>query len=46
MARSMLVEKGSPKTFWVEAVYTATYILNRCPTRAVDGKTPIEEWSG
>ena len=33
MARSMLKEKGLPNTFWAEAVYTAVYILNRCPTK-------------
>lgn len=46
MARSMLYEKGLPKTFWAEAVYTAVYLLNRCPTKAVQNKTPIEAWSG
>uniref|UniRef100_A0A151UDA6 Retrovirus-related Pol polyprotein from transposon TNT 1-94 n=1 Tax=Cajanus cajan TaxID=3821 RepID=A0A151UDA6_CAJCA len=46
MARSMLKEKGLPNTFWGEAVYTAVYILNRCPTKVVQDKTPIEAWSG
>ncbi|XP_050889637.1 uncharacterized protein LOC127094920 [Lathyrus oleraceus] len=35
MAKSMLLEKGSPKTFWPEAVNTAVYLLNRCPTKVV-----------
>ncbi|KAL0436226.1 UNVERIFIED_CONTAM: Retrovirus-related Pol polyprotein from transposon TNT 1-94 [Sesamum radiatum] len=35
MARSMLQEKHLPKAFWAEAVYTAVYLLNRCPTKAV-----------
>jgi len=42
MARSMLKEKGMPNTFWAEAVYTAVYILKRCPTKAVQDKNPIE----
>nr|KYP68962.1 Retrovirus-related Pol polyprotein from transposon TNT 1-94 [Cajanus cajan] len=46
MARSMLKEKGLPNTFWAEVVYTAVYILNRCPTRTVQDKTLIEAWSG
>ena len=46
MARSMLKEKGLPNTFWAEAVYTAVYILNRCPTKSVKDKTPIEAWNG
>ncbi|KAK4385581.1 Retrovirus-related Pol polyprotein from transposon TNT 1-94 [Sesamum angolense] len=29
-----------------EAVYTAVYLLNRCPTKAVQNMTPIEAWSG
>ncbi|CAL2225681.1 unnamed protein product [Prunus armeniaca] len=45
MARSMIFEKGLPNTFWVEAVYTAVYLLNRCPTKALQNKTPIEAWS-
>lgn len=45
MARSMLKEKGLPNTFWAEVVYTAVYLLNRCPTKAVWDKTPIEALS-
>nr|KYP49148.1 Copia protein [Cajanus cajan]KYP49151.1 Copia protein [Cajanus cajan]KYP49153.1 Copia protein [Cajanus cajan] len=45
MARSMPKEKGLPNTFWAEVVYTAIYILNRCPTKAGQDKTPIEAWS-
>ena len=41
----MLKEKGLPNTFWAEAVYTAVYILNRCPTKFVKDKTPIEAWN-
>ncbi|KAL0284007.1 UNVERIFIED_CONTAM: putative mitochondrial protein [Sesamum angustifolium] len=46
MARSMLQEKHLLKAFWAEAVYTAVYLLNRCPTKAVQNMTPIEAWSG
>nr|KYP60023.1 Retrovirus-related Pol polyprotein from transposon TNT 1-94 [Cajanus cajan] len=46
MARLMLKEKGLPNTFWAEAVYTAVYLLIRCPTKVVRDKTPIEAWSG
>ena len=46
MARSMLKGKGMPNTFCAEVVYTAVYILNRCPPKAVNDKTPIEAWSG
>ncbi|XAR65337.1 RNA-directed DNA polymerase [Bertholletia excelsa] len=44
MARSMMIGKGLPKRFWAEAVHTAIYILNRCPTKAVRNRTPYEAW--
>ncbi|KAM5569751.1 hypothetical protein ABKV19_016986 [Rosa sericea] len=45
MAKSMLHEKGLPYVFWGEAVSTAVYLLNRCPTKAVKDLTPFECWS-
>lgn len=44
MARSMMIGKGLPKIFWAEAVHTAIYILNQCPTKAVLNRTPFEAW--
>jgi len=32
--------------FWAEAVNTAIYIKNRCPTKALESKTPQEAWTG
>ena len=46
MVRSMLKGKHLPKELWGEAVSTATYILNRCPTKKLEGITPEECWSG
>lgn len=46
MVRSMLNGKHLPKELWAEAVSTAAYILNRCPTKRLDGITPEESWSG
>ena len=43
---AMLLESGLPKTFWGEAVKTATYIRNRTLTHAVEGKTPYEAFTG
>lgn len=43
MVRCMLREKNLPRKFWAEAVYTATHILNRCPTKRLEGITPEEE---
>ena len=46
MARTMMNEKGLPKYFWAEAVHAAVHILNRCPTKALKDKTPVEALSG
>nr|KYP39567.1 Retrovirus-related Pol polyprotein from transposon TNT 1-94 [Cajanus cajan] len=45
MARSMMKSKGLPHSFWGEAVATAAYILNLCPTKRIKEKTPEEVWS-
>jgi hypothetical protein len=45
-ARGMLKAKGLPRWFWGELVNAAVYVLNRCPTKSVDGITPLEAWHG
>ncbi len=45
-ARSMILAQGLELEFWGEAVNTVVYIKNRCPTKALDSKTPQEAWSG
>jgi hypothetical protein len=45
-ARSMIRAQGLDLEFWAEAVNTAVYIKNRCPTKAFDSKTPQEAWTG
>jgi hypothetical protein len=44
MARALLKQRGMPTVFWGEAVVTAVYILNRSPTKALNGRTPYEAW--
>ena len=46
MARCMLKQKKIPKSLWGEAVSTAVYILNRCPTKIFKNKVHEEVWSG
>ncbi|KAI5352933.1 hypothetical protein L3X38_005825 [Prunus dulcis] len=36
MSKTMMKEKKLPYKFWGEAVNTAVYIRNRCPTKALD----------
>jgi transposase InsO family protein len=45
-AKCMLFDAQLSKKFWPEAVATAAYIVNRSPTKSVNGKTPIEMWTG
>ena len=44
VARSMLKAKGLSGHLWGEAVATAVYMLNRCPTKSVEGMTPFQAW--
>jgi len=44
MARCMLKTMSVPAKFWGEAVTTAVYVLNRCPTKALNDLTPFEAW--
>jgi len=45
-ARCLLIQAGLPASFWAEAVNTANFIRNRCPTSKLQGKTPYEAWHG
>ena len=46
MARTMLKHKKLEHSFWAEAITTANYIKNRCPTKALQDLTPHEVWTG
>jgi hypothetical protein len=46
MARALLKQRGMPAVFWGEAVVTAVYILNRSPTKSLNGRTSYEAWHG
>jgi hypothetical protein len=35
-----------PARFWGEAVTTAVFLLNRAPTKSLEGKTPYEAYHG
>lgn len=42
VSRALLFTMNVPKTFWSDAVQTATFLINRMPTRILGFKTPIE----
>ncbi|GJW77232.1 retrovirus-related pol polyprotein from transposon TNT 1-94 [Tanacetum coccineum] len=46
MVRSMLKSKKMPKGFWAEVVDCAVYLLNSCPSKSLENKTPQEAWNG
>ena len=45
-ARSMLHYAGMPEKFWAEAIFNATYVKNRVPTKAIEDKVPYEAFWG
>jgi hypothetical protein len=44
MARTLLKQRGMLAVFWKEAVVTTVYILNRSPTKALNGRTSYGAW--
>lgn len=44
--RCMLSHSGLSKVFWGEALSYARHIVNRLPSAALNGRTPLEVWSG
>ena len=42
VARSLLFQVSVPKTYWGEAVLTATFLINRMSSRVLDFKSPID----
>ena len=44
MARSMLHSQDLEFMFWADACRTSVYILNRSPTKSLEGITPYEAW--
>jgi transposase InsO family protein len=46
MGNAMMIHADMPIHFWGEAINTAVYVRNRCPTAALEGKTPFEALTG
>lgn len=41
IVRSLLIQASLPPSYWVEALHTATYLLNRHPTKTLNFSTPF-----
>ena len=41
-----MLQSNLPPSFWAEAISTANYLRNRCPSRALGGETPFKYWTG
>lgn len=44
--RTLLSPVGVAKSFWVKAIRTACYVINRSPSTGIDLKSPIKIWIG
>jgi hypothetical protein len=44
--RSLLFQASLPSVYWVEALHTATYIINLQPTKTIDFRTPFSALHG
>ena len=42
MTRCVISDADINKSFWAEAVTTANYVINRCPSRSLGERTPFE----
>ena len=40
VVRTLLLESSVPSTFWVEALSTTIYLINRLPSRVLDFASP------
>lgn len=43
--RCILSNAGLPKPFWAEGAVTVAYLINRCPSTALNFKTLEEVWT-
>jgi hypothetical protein len=40
-----MIQSGLSASFWAEAILTANYIRNRCPSRSLGGEIPFKMWT-
>lgn len=46
MARCMKLQAKLPDSLWAEMIHTSVYLRNRCATKSLEDKTPLEAWTG
>jgi hypothetical protein len=44
--RTLMFHAQIPKSFWADALATTTYLLNRCPTKAIGSLIPYTHLHG
>lgn len=44
MARCLMLQAKLPNSLWAEAINTATFLRNRCPTKSLENETPYGAW--
>ena len=44
--RALMLHMNIPKKFWSQAILTATYLINRLPSRVLEFKSPYETLKG
>lgn len=46
MTKGMIKESSIPANLWADALVTACYVINKCPSIAMYGQIPEELWTG
>lgn len=41
-----MIQSNLSPSFWAEALATANYVRNRCPSRSINGEIPYTRWTG
>jgi hypothetical protein len=45
IARCLMIQSGLSASLWAEAILTANYLRDRCPSRSLRGEIPFKMWT-